>query len=361
MKPYPDNPSGTRGGKNIKYTASQSRLAFFAAAFIGFSLPLFAHAFSLGDLWREASQTIQPVARASEGVLIHQVSETPALRAAINTDPNPVKGTFALALSNNIALVPVSGPEGGLADLVDVGPKDPTQISIYVVRKDDTLSEIAKMYDVTPNTILWANDLDSARQIKPGQTLVILPVSGIQHIVKKGETLAAIVKKYKGEMEDVLDYNNLASESAIKVGETILIPYGVEPAVVSVSAGVSTQYSGPSLIGYFLRPLVGGTKTRGIHGHNGVDLGARTGTNVLASASGTIIVSRSSGYNGGYGQYVVIVHPNGTQTLYGHLSQNYVQAGTFVNQGDIIGAVGSTGRSTGPHLHFEVRGASNPF
>ncbi|MEN9389999.1 MAG: hypothetical protein RLZZ283_99 [Candidatus Parcubacteria bacterium] len=293
--------------------------------------------------------------------MVHQVSETPALSAPLSSSPKQT-GAYSLAVSNDVALVPLSGPKGGPADLVEAKPKDSTQISIYVVRKDDTLSEIAKMYDVTPNTILWANDLNSAKQIKPGQTLVILPVTGIQHTVKKGETVAALAKKYKGEVDDILDYNNLATESALKVGETILIPYGVEPAVISVSTGaVNTQYSGPSLIGYFLRPLIGGTRTRGIHGHNGVDLGSKTGTNVLASAAGTVIVSRAYGYNGGYGQYIVIEHPNGTQTLYGHLSQNYVQAGDTVGQGSVIGAVGSTGRSTGPHLHFEIRGAANPF
>ena len=102
-------------------------------------------------------------------------------------------------------------------------------------------------------------------------------------------------------------------------------------------------------------------KTQGLHGYNGIDLAAPTGTPVLASASGDVIVSRGYGWNGGYGNYIVIKHPNGTQTLYAHLNEVIVSSSWHVVQGQIIGYVGATGKSTGPHLHFEVRGAKNPF
>ena len=117
--------------------------------------------------------------------------------------------------------------------------------------------------------------------------------------------------------------------------------------------------SAPS--GELIRPIIGGRKTQGLHGHNGIDLGAPVGTQVLASGDGRVILAKSGGYNGGYGNYVAIAHPNGTQTLYGHLSAIFVVQGQSVAQGETIGKVGSTGRSTGPHLHFEVRGAVNPF
>jgi murein DD-endopeptidase MepM/ murein hydrolase activator NlpD len=102
-------------------------------------------------------------------------------------------------------------------------------------------------------------------------------------------------------------------------------------------------------------------KSQGIHGYNGVDLAAPTGTQVLAAASGQVLISRFGGWNGGYGNYIVIKHSNGTQTLYAHNSANYVSVGQWVSQGDVIGLVGNTGKSTGSHLHFEVRGAKNPF
>ena len=109
-----------------------------------------------------------------------------------------------------------------------------------------------------------------------------------------------------------------------------------------------------------MRP-VDGPRTQGLHGYNGVDLASPSGTLIRAAASGDVIVSKSSGWNGGYGLYAVIRHNNGTQTLYAHNSLNLVTVGEHVVRGQIIGRVGSTGKSTGPHLHFEVRGARNPF
>jgi len=114
--------------------------------------------------------------------------------------------------------------------------------------------------------------------------------------------------------------------------------------------------------GYFSWPVGGGVITQGLHGWNAVDIGAPSGTPVYAAAGGTVIVARSGGgWNGGYGNYVVISHSNGTQTLYAHLSRVLVSAGQGVGQGDTVGKVGATGEATGPHLHFEVRGAANPF
>jgi murein DD-endopeptidase MepM/ murein hydrolase activator NlpD len=118
---------------------------------------------------------------------------------------------------------------------------------------------------------------------------------------------------------------------------------------------------GPDLPGYYIRPVYGGTISQGLHGYNGVDLAAPRGTTIVAAAGGNVIIARGSGWNGGYGNYVVISHPNGTQTLYAHLNSVATYEGAQVEQGQLIGYSGSTGKSTGPHLHFEVRGAKNPF
>jgi murein DD-endopeptidase MepM/ murein hydrolase activator NlpD len=122
-----------------------------------------------------------------------------------------------------------------------------------------------------------------------------------------------------------------------------------------VSAG------GPAYDGYYMKPFIVGTKTQGLHGYNAVDYGMPVGSPIYAAAAGTVIISKSSGYNGGYGKYIVIEHQNSTQTLYGHLSNPIVSVGQSVIQGQLIGYSGNTGKSTGPHLHFEVRGAKNPF
>ncbi len=190
----------------------------------------------------------------------------------------------------------------------------------------------------------------------------------------KGETLASIVKKYKGDTADVLDYNNLPVNAVLAVGDTIIIPDGIDgPAPSSVTSDGSSGfkvgnyerlipgYGGPAIPGYFIRPLIGGRETQGLHGYNAVDIGTPRGTRIVAAAEGTVIVARASGYNGGYGEYIAIDHPNGTQTVYGHLSAVFVTPGMEVAQGQTIGLSGNTGRSTGAHLHFEIRGAANTF
>lgn len=236
---------------------------------------------------------------------------------------------------------------------------DDAQISVYVVRAGDTLPSIAKMFGVTVNTIRWGNDLKNDK-LTPGETLVILPISGVQHTVKSGETLQGITKLHKGDLNEVMQYNNLTLSSKLSVGDVIIIPDGEITTVVSTKKPTSQSKGTPTYSGYYMRPITGGIRTQGIHGHNGVDLASVYGANILASASGEVIIARV-GWNGGYGTYVVIKHGNGTQTLYGHMSALSVKPGDKVSQGQVIGKMGSTGKSTGVHLHFEIRGARNPF
>lgn len=283
------------------------------------------------------------------------------LTAAVHLDPNPAKGGGDITVVDDVALLAEVGPEGTLAD-IENSESSNTQISLYVVRRGDTLSGIAKMFDVSTNTVLWANDLKSAKDIHPGDQLVILPISGVKHKVVKGETLASIVKKYKAEMEEVLSYNGWDVGHVVAIGDTVIVPHGVESAPVRVGGTSPLRGGGgPEIAGYFMRPVIGGRKTQGLHGYNGIDIGIPVGSPVMASASGTITVARNYGYNGGYGDYVVISHPNGTQTVYGHLSAVIVSQGQTVVQGQVIGYSGNTGKSTGAHLHFEIRGAKNPF
>jgi murein DD-endopeptidase MepM/ murein hydrolase activator NlpD len=231
-------------------------------------------------------------------------------------------------------------------------------ISVYEVKKGDTLSTVAKLFGVSKNTIVWANDLTSER-LTPGDTLVILPITGVRHTVKKGDTVASIAKKYKGDADDIAKYNGVSPDASLALGEIILVPEG-EIAVAAPKITAKPASSG-TVSGLLARPLVGGRKTQSIHGNNGVDIAALVGTPVLASADGQIISAKSSGYNGGYGSMIIIKHNGKLQTLYAHLSTVDVVVGQYVSKGQVIGAVGNTGRSTGPHLHFEVRGGKNPF
>lgn len=298
----------------------------------------------------------------SQTMALLESSYSPIASASTSTKEVLIEGGTSLASGSDPVLSANSGHN-----------VNSDQISIYVVHKGDTLPEIAKMFGVSVNTIRWGNDLKSDK-LKEGDRLVILPVSGVQHTVKKGETVQSIAKLHKGDVDEVMQYNNLTKDSKLAVGDVIFVPDG--EAVVgssgsssSGSSGSSNNSSGvgtkspsvPVYDGYYMRPLIGGIKTQGIHGHNGVDLASSYGSNILAAADGEVIISKNSGYNGGYGSYVVIKHANGTQTLYAHLSATKVSEGDNVKQGQVIGLMGQTGKATGVHLHFEIRGARNPF
>jgi len=284
------------------------------------------------------------------------------LKPAMNVNPSAARGGGDITIVDDSALMPEEGPSGTIADIEK--PKNST-ISTYVVRPGDTLGEIAEMFEVSASTILWANDLPRNAKLQIGQKLTILPVTGVRYTVKKGDTLASIARKYGADADEIMSFNGI--EGTFAAGDEIIIPDGelpaAAPARASGSSAVRLGVSGTSIqIGYYLRPLTGGIKSQGVHGYNGVDLAAPRGTPILASAAGEVIIAKGSGWNGGYGSYIVVQHPNGSQTLYAHASSVAISAGASVTQGQVIGYVGSTGKSTGSHLHFEIRnGIRNPF
>lgn len=285
------------------------------------------------------------------------------LHAARNFDPNPSKGGGDVTIVAGTALLSETGPSGSLANIEDYPKSD--QISIYVVREGDSLSQIAEMFGVTTNTIIWGNDIPRGSQISVGQVLLILPISGVRHTVVKGDTLESIAKKYNGNVAEIARYNNIEG-AKLGVGDVVIIPDGevlapVYNSTYSDRVGGSSESGPSSLGGYYLRPIVGGYRSQGLHGYNGVDLATAYGAPILAAATGDVLVSENDGWNGGYGRYIVVKHDNGTQTLYAHASEVIVYGGQRVVKGQVIGYVGSTGKSTGSHLHFEVRGARNPF
>jgi LysM repeat protein len=262
-----------------------------------------------------------------------------------------------------------SGPSGMISDLFDERSEE-SKISTYVVQPGDTVSGIATKFGVSVNTILWSNDIKKAALVKPGMELVVLRVTGVKHKVQKGDTLQSIANKYNGEISDIEDYNGIDSNNKLVVGDTVIIPGGeikaapqkATPAKKIVDKVQTTVGNIANTVsGYFTRPATG-ARVRGISsGHKGVDIDGVTGDPIYAAADGTVAVSRSSGYNGGFGLYVAVNHDNGTQTLYAHMSKVHVSAGESVKKGQVIGLIGNTGRSEGDHLHFEVHGAANPF
>ncbi len=344
---------------------------------VGSVVPAKAHAGIIADFFMR----FLPSARAAEVDVAKPftLQSLPLPRAAYNLDPNPSKGGGDITIVDDSALLPEEGPAGTIADIV-VKPKNST-ISVYVVRPGDTLSGIAELFGVSSNTVRWANDIPKNGTLQIGQTLTILPVTGIEYTVKSGDTLASIAKKYGGDAAEIASFNGLDAAS-LTSGATIVIPNGElaaapapkpspsyssaasaaneaarEREAAPVRGQAAAQYSG-----YYIAPLSHYVKTQGVHGYNGVDLAASAGSPVMAAASGEVIVARNAGWNGGYGNYVVIRHDNGTQTLYAHASQVIVGVGQHVVQGQVIAYEGETGRATGPHVHFEIRGGPvNPF
>ena len=353
----------------ISHQGTHPRLRVFGFFFGAFFLPFtvaYAGVFSfLGSMFSAPEVPVVEIPVNSQNVSL--------LSAALAMDPTVHSKDIPISTVSDTALYSESGPLGTIADIEENEGKG--EIALYVVKKGDSLAGIAKMFDVTISTILWANDLKKNVPIKEGQTLVILPVTGVQHVVKKGDTVASIAAKYKADQREILDFNNLNEDVALVMGEVVIVPDGEVVQVIpktptskktntksqKSNSRVYVRYANEVVDGFFMKPVSGAVRSQGIHGWNGVDLAAPVGTPIVASAAGTVIIARESGYNGGYGEYVVIKHSNGTQTLYGHMSSVRTSVGASVDQGQVIGAVGNTGKSTGPHLHFEIRGAQNPF
>lgn len=232
----------------------------------------------------------------------------------------------------------------------------------YVVESGDTVSSIAEKFEISVNTILWENGLNDRSIIRPGDKLAVLPMSGINHEVAKGETLDGIAKKYGAEKEKILEFNDLEEDAVLQAGRALLIPGGkkaapayVPPARTGLSAIrnlAGAPAAKPAESGKMNWPADGGRITQYYSWrHLAVDIANKTGTPIYAADAGTI---EYIGWGTGYGNQIVIDHGGGKKTRYAHLSKFFVEKGQTVSKGGAIGAMGSTGWSTGPHLHFEV-------
>jgi murein DD-endopeptidase MepM/ murein hydrolase activator NlpD len=293
-------------------------------------------------------------------------------------------------------LTPKVGPLGSNLDIADI-PEGGGQIGVYTVHDGDTIGSIAEMFNVSKATIISANDLTPGQSLKKGTVLAIPPVSGHIYTVKKGDSITIIAKKFKADAVDIAVYNDLEIDSSLTVGDDLIIP-DINFVEIANTAKVTTakkttktptnaskntsssKYSGPltahpmripikvDLGKALLRPVSINVSRRSQGAHDiygsAVDLAAPIGTPIMAAADGTVVLAREVGYNGGYGEYVIImsmIDGNIVQTIYAHMSKVATTIGSQVRRGDVIGYVGSTGRSTGPHVHFEVHGALNPL
>ena len=235
------------------------------------------------------------------------------------------------------------------------------EIIDYLVQRGDTVSSIAQKFDVSADTLLWQNNLTTKAAIKEGQTLQVLPITGVAHTVKKGDTVYSIAKKYDVDPQEIVNYpfNSFSNDETFQlaVGQVIVVPNGVKPADVLLPAPARIRQTTPDAgtiagSGVFVWPVSGTISQRFVWYHKGLDIANRAAPDVLAADSGRVIAAGWD--NSGYGNRVIVDHGNGYRTLYGHLQKVYVLPGQGVTRGNAIGKMGSTGRSTGIHLHFEV-------
>ncbi len=263
------------------------------------------------------------------------------------------------------AIVSYNPYESALSTVISAKPRD--RVVDYQVLGGDTLSSISKKFDVSIDTIKWANNLKED-VIKPGQTLKIPPITGVVHKVTSGENIYTIAKKYQTDAQKIVNFpfNDFADLDtfALNAGQTLFVPDGVIEAVpeAPVSRFVAQIQAGVKGTSNFIWPTSGSITQYPIWYHMAVDLANPGVPPVLASDTGTVTFAGC--VYGGYGCHIIIDHGNGYETLYGHLSSILVSPGQAVTQGQQIGVMGSTGRSTGTHLHFEVRsggGLLNPL
>ncbi|PLX21500.1 hypothetical protein C0584_02425 [Candidatus Parcubacteria bacterium] len=240
-----------------------------------------------------------------------------------------------------------------------------TETIEYIVESGDTVSTIARKFDISVNTILWENNLSSYSLIRPGDELSILPESGISYTIKSGDTLSGISRANDAELKDILDANNLSLSSSLKVGQKLVIPGGSKIVQTATIASTQKVYSGIEAIKNIVTPsapktaankmawpTVGNRITQYYSWrHKGLDIANKTGTPLFAADSGTI---EFVGWSNGYGYNILINHGGGKKTRYAHMSKFYVEKNDEVGKGEAIGEMGSTGWSTGPHIHFEV-------
>jgi murein DD-endopeptidase MepM/ murein hydrolase activator NlpD len=247
--------------------------------------------------------------------------------------------------------------EGGTATVIS--DKLRSEIIEYEVQQGETVGTIADKFGISQDTIRWRNDLGSKDTIKAGQTLEILPVTGVAYKVGKGETVYSIAKKLDSSAQAIVDYpfNTFTNDETfgLAVGQTVIVPDGVKPQAKVTSPRrwrVTPDAGAVVASGNFVWPASGQISQNFHWYHKGIDISNRGAPNILAADSGSVVLSTCLGW--GYGCHIIVDHGNGYRTLYAHLSSLYVSVGQSVARGNAIGRMGSTGRSTGTHLHFEV-------
>jgi len=314
------------------------------------------------SLYKQRGKLARPFVHSGMATLsVVGVMIAPVISQELPGGQNP----WQLAAPSAVLSAATENPD--ISTFVSDKPRD--KVYDYTVKEGDTISSIAQTYGISQDTIVWQNNLPKKATLKAGQKLQILPVTGVSHTVQKGETIYSIAKKYQAEAQPIVDFpfNTFMNDEtfALAVGQTLIVPEGIKPQEIPASIArrevpIAGAVTGS---GAFVWPTSGRITQSYSWYHGAIDIANSSSPDILAADSGVIMVAGWPD-NSGYGNRVVIDHGNGYRTLYGHLVQYYVQPGDKVSKGQAIGKMGTTGRSTGIHLHFEVRAGNsrlNPF
>ena len=223
----------------------------------------------------------------------------------------------------------------------------------YTIEDGDNLTIISRKIGANLDTLVSVNKISNANRLRPGQKIIVPNRNGLLYTMKKGETLADVTDRYDVSLTRVLTFNKIDDANSIREGDDIFLP-GAKYTLDERIDKFGQMFSLPTTVtrissafGYRIHPITG-VRTK----HMGVDIPGRINTPVYASRKGKVIFA---GYSGGYGNLVIVRHDKGYTTYYGHLNSITTRSGANVGVGVMIGRMGSTGRSTGSHLHFEVR------
>jgi len=338
----------------------------FMAGYLGFHQfsPLVTSAVALSPASTEISESSSPIEFS-----------TPLLSEAPVALPEFISSDYIQAIRRRTLLLTI----------IPTRPRE--DVITYTVTSGDSIFSIAKNFNIKPETLLWANyDLlkDNPDMISVDMELKVPPVDGVYYSWLAGDTLEGVATKFKAKSRDIMNWpgNNLdLTNPQVEAGQMVLVPGGqrefvswVVPTIPRERAGVSKSvygagactgsYEGAYGTGFFVWPSANHVLSGNDYwpGHLAIDIAAAVGDGIFAADSGVVVFAGWS--TGGYGYTVMIDHGNGYQTLYAHMSKVTARCGQSVYQGTYIGAAGSTGNSTGAHIHFEVRylgGFVNPW
>lgn len=325
----------------------------------------------LAQQWRAfLSDQVSPIRLASHAALLLVAALVLLLSRVhlpqwdvVHIAPDETDAAAAEVAAPPFNLAPVGGSpfqESGVllrapVPFTEISDHPRTEVITYTVQVEDTILGIAEKFHLNPNTIVWSNQelTDNPFLLEVGQQLFILPVDGVYHTVKEGDSIKKIASRYRVTPEKIVEFapNGLSSvDDPLTPGQMLVVPDGdATPPEPPARKAAKAPWRSRN----FIWPAYG-RLTQGfwLPAHPAIDIGAHQGASVVAADDGTVIQAGWSSY--GYGNMVMIRHYDGAQTLYAHLSRIDVSPGEVVSRGQQIGLVGSTGRSTGPHLHFEV-------